>query len=463
MRLPLPDLQPAQGFGYHYGAFDLALSPDGRRAVTGGHDRSLVLWNLKRSQHSQPLPPQDSRISTVSVIDGNRAITSLENGTIQIWDLSNGQLLASAALDDSIRQLAVSREGRIAIARLSTERIVELDLTALNAESWRARQGRRTAVAVTPEGRIAFAGSTRNVLTRFDVQPELDPSGVQSRIVATCINEGGRLSFSGDWSGTVTTINVTFQPPRESLFHWRGGIDRMGVTPNGRRVVWGLSDRSIIVWEGLDHQPRSVTWGGGMVFGSIFATPTGLVVATHRDGEISYGDVESDMWGQWDNPNILPDRVLCAAAPDERSRVLGTQDGSYIVQDRDGGTLRVAVHKSSVKTVAVTPDGAIIVSGAGDGTVAVWQPHLSAPPRVVPGHVDSVKIVAIAPDGTFAVSGSTADDLTLWALPELRPVAGFQCDGRIEDVALSASASLVVVADGAGGVHLLAPMYGKAV
>ena len=235
----------------------------------------------------------------------------------------------------------------------------------------------------------------------------------------------------------------------------------LGVTPNGRCVVWGTTNRRIIIWEGADHPPHSVTWGGGSSIVSIVATSTGLIVAAQGDGEISYGDAERNVWEQWEAPLIPhyePDGVLCATAPNARSRLLGTRDGSLILEERGGRKLRVAVHKSQVKAVAVTLDSAVIVSGARDGTIAVWQPHLSALPQVVPGHSSPVRIVAVAPDGTFAVSGSTVDDLTLWALPELTPVANFQCDGRIEDVALSASASLVVIADSAGNVHLLTLM-----
>jgi WD40 repeat protein len=123
-----------------------------------------------------------------------------------------------------------------------------------------------------------------------------------------------------------------------------------------------------------------------------------------------------------------------------------------------------------------------VVSGAIDGTIAVLQygllvPHLSrqrrdlsayepvkfvpdhpSPLKLVLGHSDAVRVVAVSADGQFAVSGSDGDDLKLWALPELTPLASFHCDGEIEDIAVAAGARLVAVADSAGAVHLLFTM-----
>jgi WD40 repeat protein len=200
-----------------------------------------------------------------------------------------------------------------------------------------------------------------------------------------------------------------------------------------------------------------------MWISSIVATPNGLA-AIHKDGKISYGDVEQGEWGQWnlwDGSYDSRRRVSCAAAPDERSRVLGTRDGLLILEERGGSSSRVEAHKASVETVAITPDGAVVVSGAADGTIAVLRPRLSLNSQLILGHRDPVRVLALDPSGNFAVSGSAADDLTVWRLPELTRVAGFHCDGKIEDIALAAGASFVVIADGAGSVHLLSKMQGS--
>ncbi len=489
VHLPLPEMRPAQAIGVHDGAFDLALSPDGHLAVTGGHDRSLALWDLEQGKPGGPtqvLPPQEARISAVSAIDGSRAVASLGDGTIQVWDLSNGQMLASAELDRSIRDLAVSRDGRTAIAREGKERVLVLDLAALDAEASMAGQGRPKAVAVTPDGQVAFSGSTRGVLTRFDVSMEAaDQRRVRSRDVATYTLEGGpwkdaRLSFSGDWVGSVAVLDVTKEPPQEYDWPWTTGITQLGVTPDGRRLAWATTDLCVIVWEGTDRSPRIASWRGGTWITSVAATPNGLVIATRRDGGVSCGDLEQDEWWHWEDPDLRPDRVRCAAAVDERWRVLGTRDGNLFVEGRDVGLFQMPIHPDGIDAVALayTPDGAIIVTGDPNGSIGVLQPtgdpngrvgvfqpsptgevRIEAKIRIGGGGVP-VKLVAMSPDGKFAVSGSTDDDLTLWRLPELTKVAHFHCDGEIEDVALAANASLVVVADGAGGVHLLTTMRG---
>jgi WD40 repeat protein len=493
--LPLPDLQPAQVVGYHYYAFDFGMSPNGRTVVTGGHDRKLVVWTLECEEdeprwHKQVLPAQNARISLVSAVDGNRAITSLEDGTIQVWDLTSGRVLASAELDDTIWELAVSRDGRTALARVSENRVLVLDLAALESEPLVAQRGRPVAVVVTPDGRAAFSGSSRGVISRFDVPTEPDQDRVRSRVAVTYTHEGGtyqdsRLSFSGDWVGSVAALDVTADPPREFDWPWTTDVTKLAVTPDGQRLAWTSSDHRLTVWEGSVRPPISASWKGGALITSVGITTAGVIFATTRFGRVFYGNPTLGEWGEWEDPHIPHDHVLCAAAADERSRVLGTRDGKVLIEARGSTPITVAAHEARVETVAVTPTGTddvTVVSGARDGTIAVWQvgllvPHLSrqrrdfsayepvkfvsdhpSPIKLVLGHSDPVRVVAVSADGEFAVSGSDADDLTLWALPELTPLTSYHCDGEIEDIAVAAGARLVAVADAAGGVHLLSTL-----
>src|SRR2546421_189 len=51
-------------------------------------------------------------------------------------------------------------------------------------------------------------------------------------------------------------------------------------------------------------------------------------------------------------------------------------------------------HEGSVMSVAVSPDGAHIVSGSVDKTVRVWDARTGAPGPVLRGHDGAIKIVA---------------------------------------------------------------------
>ncbi|KAK4034598.1 WD40-repeat-containing domain protein, partial [Parachaetomium inaequale] len=71
-------------------------------------------------------------------------------------------------------------------------------------------------------------------------------------------------------------------------------------------------------------------------------------------------------------------------------------------------------HSSSVKAVAFSPDGRLIVSGSCDNTVRVWDAATGAERRVLQGHSSSVNAVAFSPDSRLIVSGSGDNTLGVW-------------------------------------------------
>ena len=93
--------------------------------------------------------------------------------------------------------------------------------------------------------------------------------------------------------------------------------------------------------------------------------------------------------------------------------------------DRNHGiftTVRILEgHMEPVNSVAFSPDGAIIASGAGggllwsnDNTVRLWQVSGKKLLRTMEGHTKWVLSVAFSPDGTILASGSGDKTVRLW-------------------------------------------------
>src|SRR5262249_35868569 len=73
-------------------------------------------------------------------------------------------------------------------------------------------------------------------------------------------------------------------------------------------------------------------------------------------------------------------------------------------------------HRDRVRSVAVSPDGRLVVSGSQDRTVAVWDLDTGRRLRQLIGHQDEVWSVAVSPDGRLVVSGSRDDTVAVWDL-----------------------------------------------
>ena len=66
----------------------MAVTPDGRRAVSASVDRTLRLWDLESGQTIRTLEGHTDSVSAVAVTpDGRRAVSASDDRTLRLWDL----------------------------------------------------------------------------------------------------------------------------------------------------------------------------------------------------------------------------------------------------------------------------------------------------------------------------------------------------------------------------------------
>jgi WD40 repeat protein len=71
-----------------------------------------------------------------------------------------------------------------------------------------------------------------------------------------------------------------------------------------------------------------------------------------------------------------------------------------------------------VETVAISPDGTLLVSGGCDETIKLWSLSDGALLKTLTGHGGTVCAVAISPDGTLLASASDDKTIKLWSFPD---------------------------------------------
>ena len=71
-------------------------------------------------------------------------------------------------------------------------------------------------------------------------------------------------------------------------------------------------------------------------------------------------------------------------------------------------------HKSSVNSVAFSPDGKTLASGSNDNTIRLWNVETGETIRTLTGHRSSVRSVAFNPVGQTLASGSYDKTIRLW-------------------------------------------------
>jgi WD40 repeat protein len=119
-----------------------------------------------------------------------------------------------------------------------------------------------------------------------------------------------------------------------------------------------------------------------------------------------------------------------AFSPDGRHALSGAGDGTVRLWEVATGreVRRFSGHDGYVHGVAFSPDGRQALASSHDGTVRLWNVQTGKEIRVLKGHTNFVNRVAFSPDGRRALSGGEDETVRLWDLEsgqELRRFPGF--------------------------------------
>ncbi|RIK78462.1 MAG: hypothetical protein DCC68_15210 [Planctomycetota bacterium] len=68
--------------------------------------------------------------------------------------------------------------------------------------------------------------------------------------------------------------------------------------------------------------------------------------------------------------------------------------------------------------VAFAPQGQFLVTGAGEGTVKVWDPRTGLRLAILKGHTDHLWGLAVSPDGQWLATGGRDKSVRVWNLPD---------------------------------------------
>ena len=146
------------------------------------------------------------------------------------------------------------------------------------------------------------------------------------------------------------------------------------------------------------------------------------------DAHAGRGDYDSAIADYTRAIELLPSydqahQALAAATRQRDERVKAPVSGEAKVE-----IVPPVPHSEKVNAVAFSPDGALIVSGGGDGKLKLWQAGTGRLIRTLRGHersISGVSSVAFSPDGKWALSGGSDTAVKLWDVVTGEFVRGF--------------------------------------
>ena len=430
----------------------VAVSADGRRAVSGGNDGAVRVWDLDSGAAVHALPVHGWVHAVAVSADGRRAVSGGDDRMVRVWDLDSGAAMhALAGHGGKVRAVAVSADGRRAVSGddYGAARVWDLDsgsaVHALPGNPYGVR-----AVAVSADGRRAVSGGFGDTVEVWDLDSGAAvhalPGG-HGIVEAVAVSADGRRAVSGGRDGAARVWDLDSGSAVHAL-PGHGWVHAVAVSADGRRAVCGGGDKMVRVWD-LDSGSAVHALPGHK--GGVSA------VAVSADGRraVSGGGGMMRVWDLDSGAAVdaLPGRGgevrAVAVSADGRRAVSGGNDGTVRVWDLDSGAPvhALAGRGGEVRAVAVSADGRRAVSGGFGDTVEVWDLDSGAAVHALPGGHGIVEAVAVSADGRRAVSGGLDWTVRVWDLDSGAAVHALPVHGWVRAVAVSADGRRAVSGD----------------
>jgi WD40 repeat protein len=239
--------------GHTDGVNAVAVTPDGRHAVSGSDDFTLRIWDLETGETTKTLQGHtDSVTAMVITPDGHHLVSGSRDHTLRTWDLKTGEKRRTLEGHTSeCTALAVTPDGRFAVSGSKdyTLRVWDLE-TGKTTKTLQGHTGTVTVLVVTPDGRHVLSGSEDCTLRVWDLESGKITKTLQGHtgtVVALAITPDGGRVVSGSDDFTMQVWDLETGTAKGAL-HTFGGT-ALAMTSDGRHVVSCSGDLAIQVWD----------------------------------------------------------------------------------------------------------------------------------------------------------------------------------------------------------------------
>jgi WD40 repeat protein len=375
-------------YGHSSTVTDVAVFPDGKRAVSASSDKTLRIWKLAGGRTSQTPAAHSMGVNALAVSsDGNSVVSGSYDGRVKVWELASSRELRLSRVSFGVGALTITPDSKFALIAAANRQRMNNSAEYI-----------MTLFDLTTGGDVrAFEteGPSSEVLTSFDRNAPMD----QHRL-----GQGGKLHL-------------------ERYPNHYPDVNSLAITPDGKlaiRAAGSISitdplDGTLTLWEVHSGVRKRTIAGPTYPFTSLAVTPDGeTVVSGCADGTMRFWDLAS-----------------------------GRELGSIIG------------HSKGITGLAVTLDGKRLVSCSRDKTLKVWELGRGIPTSTLVGHTDEVNAVVVSKDGKIAVSASEDKTLKLWNIETGNKIATYTSDAPLLSCVISPDNVTIVAGDQGGAIHWL--------
>ena len=242
----------------------VAMSMDGKTAVSSGRAPTILVWDLLRGCCVRELTGHTDWVRSVDVTsDGRFVVSAGWDQTVRIWNVDKGELIR--VFEERLRStacVAFSPSARSVAVTTAAGQLYLFDSTNGKVTAfWSAHGGTANTLRFSRDGRHIVTGGDDGKVMLWDVAERGRNGRIVARLPAPAMAVWPVTTLShvavASQDGLVRLCRVDEDPDREP-FEWAGhlaGVTSLIMTPDDRWLVTGSKDKTIRIWEWQKKAP----------------------------------------------------------------------------------------------------------------------------------------------------------------------------------------------------------------
>jgi WD40 repeat protein len=278
---------------------------------------------------------------------------------------------------------------------------------------------------------LLACGATATFAQKTVTEPIVILPGSQNDIHTLCAHVQSDYIAAGDWDKKILIYkNDSSLTLTHTLDRHLAPITALGMSRDGKVLVSGSQDKSIIVWDSAFNFKGSLDGHNSKVNALLIDPSKRFLISGGEDRNIILWNLEQGKQLKKID-NGAPIHMFAQSNDIKSLYVVGAEP---VIKQYTIGTWQIARtfagHTDVVNAIAISPNSQYMISGSNDKTARIWDLKTGKELRKLPVDCWKVQTVAFTRDSRYAATGCNDGTIKIWEVETGKLVANIQSSGE---------------------------------